>query len=353
MRLRKLSLILAGCTLLAAAACWLAAQLASGHDFPVCTIGFPQNARSVSILQEGMDLRWSKGCLYAAPNYGDSRLVSSSGALALLGADGAIPLNRVAVMDARDGAILWRTPLGSATEIAADEEAFYVGGLRGSVERRSPLSGDLQWRTYVTPSRRVFALHLYDRSVYAYSNPNSLQLLDRETGRPIDTAGTSLLYTVHLILPEIAIGDSIRAEDLETNSMLWAIGLGLEVLETPVVVSDTLVVRTGDQMGHVVGIDIKSGRTLWQSEAEVVSNIATSSEGILFLTRDGMLHAVDPTTGSDSILLMYESPKLMLPSSLKGTVGGYYVAVDPAVNSLYVLLGDSGQLDTFAFPQSP
>jgi outer membrane protein assembly factor BamB len=276
-----------------------------------------------------------------------------AGVVAVLGTNGPVPLDRVIVLAANDGAALWTSAPAWATEIASDGEAVYIGGISGGVERRSPLTGDISWYRLVSSPRRVFALHVFGPWVYAYFNPDLLVLLDKASGQPIDPPMVTSLNTVHLLLPFLAVGDSLRVEDLVTHTIMWSVDDERRILETPLVVTDVLVSRSGEQVGRVTGLDISTGRTIWESEDNVVSNLALLGHGVVFLDSEGAVRVVDADTGSDSVLAVYGGGALVLPTELDGTVGGYYVATDTDSGRIYVLLGDSGQLDSFTVDPPP
>jgi len=102
-------------------------------------------------------------------------------------------------------------------------------------------------------------------------------------------------------------------------------------------------------MGSVYAMQRSTGKILWKTDNNVISNIVISPAKKLayVLTRDGKLLGIDIDNGASTTLIEFSNVPFVLNG--EDIVGGYELAYDQTTKSLFILLGDSRQL--FAFKE--
>jgi glucose dehydrogenase len=104
--------------------------------------------------------------------------------------------------------------------------------------------------------------------------------------------------------------------------------------------------RIGRGSGYIKAIDRETEEILWETEKNVISNVAATKSTAYFLTLDGRLVGLDARSGEIVTTVEFEPAPFIL-NGPNANAGGYFVAVDEDAKMLYVQLGDSYQL--FAF----
>ncbi|MCX6071646.1 MAG: PQQ-binding-like beta-propeller repeat protein [Chloroflexi bacterium] len=138
--------------------------------------------------------------------------------------------------------------------------------------------------------------------------------------------------------------DSMKSVSLDDGRVEWAVSLSEGVRENPVFLPQSILIRTGEQSGHVYSIDRNTGALRWQLAREVVSNISLSGGWVYFLEEDGHLIRLDAGSGEEEVLGTFEGAPFMLPPSSGMPAGGYYVSAADELGMVFVLLGDSEEL---------
>ena len=152
------------------------------------------------------------------------------------------------------------------------------------------------------------------------------------------------------IIEKVELGSlnpSTSVGDPNSKEIEWESDIKGYIRMSPHFTKDAIYIRTGEIMGRTYAIDRDNGKTLWETDGDIVSDIAYSpeKERIYILTRDGELLSVDTNSGNTRTLIQFSNPPFILNGEQQ--VGGYEVAYDESTRMLFVALGGSRQL--FAF----
>ena len=98
----------------------------------------------------------------------------------------------------------------------------------------------------------------------------------------------------------------------------------------------------GTTIGNIIVLDSSTGDTVWQSDVDVVSNVALDGSTLFFLTPSAELVALDMYTGQVVGSVQFMAPEIQL-----GEDSGFFVAA--ADDTVFTYLGDSRQLFSFHF----
>jgi outer membrane protein assembly factor BamB len=134
----------------------------------------------------------------------------------------------------------------------------------------------------------------------------------------------------------------IQESDIETLS-LWAARFE-KTFQPPVLLNNMLFIREGEGtlLGNVLALNRQTGDTVWETDNNVVSNVAVSDSTAFFLTSSAELIAIDVETGQKVGSLQFTNGETQL-----GEDRGYFVAASGG--NVLVDLGDGRQLFAFRF----
>ncbi|MDB5417035.1 MAG: PQQ-like domain, partial [Phenylobacterium sp.] len=294
-----------------------------------------------------------------SPAYWNGELVIGTGNLMTPALDGAFEVG----INARTGAMLWRTKIGDSVAIITgsatiDNGVVYTGissktehtnvspVFRGSVVALDARTGKILWTTYMTPTG-------FNGAAVWSSQP----VVDHKTGMLYVTTGNS--YTVPngyclnpgqtqcTRLPPDAYIDSVVALSLTTGKIAWAhhtltadtwtmsdpnaspdfdFGAGPNLFTTTIQGKKTDVLGAGQKSGMYYALDPASGAVIWATQAGpggVLGGIewgpATDGERIYAAITNGSHKTYAYTT--------YDGQK-------KTTTGGLWTALDAATGKI-------------------
>jgi len=271
---------------------------------------------------------WARQNIYMHPSE-HTRLIVVGDKLILIGSDALNNPVRLIALDKNTGKIIWE--YGNIEEIvlAALPSTIFVGEV-GNVVALNPDNGKVVWSTSLPFTRSVTKLLFRDNILYVDTVSENHFLLDAGTGKIIQSisyaSGGVPIWSNHEMDLEIV-----------ANNMYFQkqTGISSEV--------------------EIVAIEEQSGNQLWISNVLAASKIAVNSQGVYILSLDGKLLRFDTLTGSKSELIQFTPALAERYYSERGTAQdyGYYVAVDPDNQFVYVYLGDGAQLFAFKISLIP
>jgi outer membrane protein assembly factor BamB len=222
------------------------------------------------------------------------------------GADGQIK-----AVDRNSGKTLWKRELDYTVSggVGIYEDALFFGASDGFVVKLGRDTGEQQWSTQL--GGEILAPPQADgRIVAVQSYDGRLQGLDFDTGEvkwtydsnvPVLTIrGTSTPILVdNTVFAGFANG-RVVALQAETGDLIWevrvAISQGRSEIERIVDVDGTMAL-VGNELyaasyqGRVVGIDVASGRKMWQQDVSSFSGVSQGFGNIYVADEDGTLTA--------------------------------------------------------------
>lgn len=217
---------------------------------------------------------------------------------------------RIIAFDINTGEKVWERPY-SATKapnnfdsINADNARVYVGSGR-YVQAFDLKDGQLLWTGADGSAGIPGPLNVYpqDDKIQGYSYYDYvLYILDSLTGETLETS------TVPGILIRMAGTDYgeyghdyVWAQNIRTQQLLWKQNLGKKIQLWPLFFDDTMYVSAGEDYGtddrQIFALSIQTGKILWQSADEFVSNITYGQEMIFSVQGDASIVALSPESG--------------------------------------------------------
>jgi len=248
-------------------------------------------------------------------------------------------------LNRENGDIIWKKKLDLPVSggVGAAYGLVLVGTLRGDVVALDATSGDEKWRARV--SSEVLAPPVSNGDIVAVqTQDDKLYALDAETGdrrwlyeesMPVLTLrGTGApIVTNRYVVAGLASGKVI-ALDEQRGLPIWeqqvAIPQGRSELDRMVDINGGLLLSgttlyVATYHGRVAGLDLESGRVLWQRDASSYTGVAEGFGNVYVSLENGTVEAVDQN--SASALWSNDSLARRMLSA-------------PAVLSNYVAVGD-------------
>ncbi|MCB9419064.1 MAG: PQQ-binding-like beta-propeller repeat protein [Ardenticatenaceae bacterium] len=211
-------------------------------------------------------------------------------------------------------------------------------------------TGELRWVRKITGNRTVISLVADDTTISVDGIQSQYHLIDAQTGefissldKPSEVIGsvyaTNMAYwydhVTNTSLPE-------QEPDIQ-NIAFWAERFG-NVFQPPVLSDGVLLVRrgVGTSLGDVAALNGETGDLIWETEKNVVSNVAVDGAVAFFVTSQAELVALDVETGQKVGSVQFSNGETQL-----GEDKGYFVAASGG--NVFVYLGDGRQLFAFHF----
>ena len=276
--------------------------------------------------------------------------IVSNGRIYLLASDGYLH-----VLNSRDGAELWRLPVGG--EMAADGLAIAHGmlylGLAGHyIAALDATTGQQRWRFDTVGIVRAAPI-VVGREVLVASGPNSITCLDAFTGEeywafhsedalaqfwPTDTTPAIASGVVYVAL---GASNEFNALNLQTGRKEWEASLHERMIGGPVLDETLGLVYLVTWSGRVVAFDMRTGAVRWNFYVPggTQSSPALSLQtGLLYIGGyNGSMYALDARTGhlswSAAMGSPVNAPPVVVASSTQqwlivATQGGMSVIVN-------------------------
>ena len=217
----------------------------------------------------------------------------------------------IAAINRNSGDTQWEADLETSLSggVGVYDDALFVGSSEGYVIRLDASSGERVWSTPVR-GEILSAPQSNGKVVVAQTYDGRLQGLDYQTGKilwtydsnvPVLTIrGTSTpIFNNNQVYAGFANG-RVLAFDPQTGALLWevrvAISQGRSEIERIVDVDGTMELAGNElyavsYQGSVVGIDVKSGRKMWQQKASSFSGVSQGFSNVYVADEDGTLTA--------------------------------------------------------------
>ena len=262
---------------------------------------------------------------------------------------------------------------------AYDSEYMYLGfdgggqvtsdskGNAGGVAAYDMNSGEIVWTQIITGTGTMHSLMVGQGVVSVYGGgPWGFYLIDSADGT-----------IIHVL--ENGVGKTSLASDSPAVFAVWYDYISKsgnheetgnipninfwrerfhDVSQPPILFNDLLLVKRnemitdgikragnideGTAIGSIVLLDGETGETIWETENNVISNVAKNESTAFYLTTSAELVALDLYTGQKM-----GSVQFMISEIQLGSDRGYFVAA--ADDTVFAYFGDSRQLFSFHF----
>ncbi|MCP4426365.1 MAG: PQQ-binding-like beta-propeller repeat protein [Chloroflexi bacterium] len=205
-------------------------------------------------------------------------------------------------------------------------------------------AGKVRWARKVPGTNRVDSLVAGNGRVSVDSDNNyAYHLFDTATGALLATPekdfSTRFPTSIALLVvdEDISFVDTAKSPNIE----FWRSRF-LRVRYPPMILENHILVGI-ESVAHVKTLDRNTGEVLWQTENNVISNIAVDDSTAFYLSFEAELVGVNIETGQKVASVQFSGGSVHWGARGKGR--GFYVAANDG--KVFVYLGDSRQL--FAF----
>jgi len=224
----------------------------------------------------------------------------------------------VKAIERTSGDVLWEQDLELPVSgaIGAGAGLVVVGTLKGQVIALNAGSGEEQWRAQVT-SEVLSAPQTNGDVVVVQTQDDRLIAFDAATGSQrwiyentpavLTLRGTSTpIVTNRLVVAGLSTG-TVLALDARRGLPVWeqrvAVPQGRSELDRVVDIDGSLLLSGGvvyavSYQGRVAGLDLESGRVLWQREASSYAGIAQGYGNVYVSQANGTLESIDERSAS-------------------------------------------------------
>jgi len=299
---------------------------------------------------------WSLTNIYTEQDDFNPMMVASNGKVVFIGGMSNDEGTRLLCLDGSSGKVAWeredqrREQRGRLRVISATHGEFYAGysGVP-SVKKLDLSTGDVLWSQSLSGRGFVY-LFVIGNEVQISTTPEWFSKLHADSGEVIEKVrGREIFISTPKITIAPILMNELQAEETVTGNMIWRVSLDRELRVAPLFTEDVIYLRSGGTMGSVYAMQRSTGKILWKTDNNVISNIVISPAKKLayVLTRDGKLLGIDIDNGASTTLIEFSNVPFVLNG--EDIVGGYELAYDQTTKSLFILLGDSRQL--FAFKE--
>jgi outer membrane protein assembly factor BamB len=224
----------------------------------------------------------------------------------------------VLALNRENGDVIWKKELDLPVSggVGAAYGLVLVGTLRGDIVALDATSGEERWRAKVSSevlappagNGDIVAVQTQDDKLYALDASTGEQRWMYEESMPVLTLrGTgSPVVTNRYVVAGLASGKVI-ALDSQRGLPIWeqqvAIPQGRSELDRMVDINGGLLLSgttlyVATYHGRVAGLDLESGRVLWQRDASSYTGVAEGFNNIYVTLETGNVEAVDQSSAS-------------------------------------------------------
>lgn len=232
-----------------------------------------------------------------------------------------------------DGAEQWRVGLapGSMSGPAVANGLVYVWDATGSVHAFDARSGAERWRSSGSLGGGLSAPVVGGSLVYLGTSDGHFVAFDATSGAERWQAALSSSGAVNTpalgngVLYVGAVGDGFFAVDAASGRIRWRLDTGQDLTQTAVLGDGIAYIGAafGATTGHLRGVDVQTGRLLWQIDEPLQS--PTLASGVAYSGgSDGLVTARDAATGIERWRIQLHGPTRP-PAVVAGVV---YVPAD-------------------------
>ena len=281
--------------------------------------------------------------------------------IAVSGNEVVLPIDKrtstLVALNAQDGHTLWERPLADPQfpdrqvkvvhSIFADTKRVFVA-LPFAVMAFDCSDGRFLWITHRLPEHTSYYIYpdieddtLTVFGVYGDTKLYFINVNDGEIKSTEEYSGELLLRTP---TAEYTIeGLNLVRVDRNIQEVLWKVATrgSLGTRRWPAFVNgNAMIFTTGPHLSSLCVIDPNSGKVLWQTSEDIVSNFALAGTNVYILNRDDELIAYDALTGRNVGVMQFGGGALDLEHASEYSI----VAYD---SRLFVYLGDSKEIIAF------
>ena len=253
-------------------------------------------------------------------------------------------------VEAEKGDLVWSVSFdGPIDSMVANENLVFVAGHAGKIVEAYDLqTGDRAWKldTHL-PGHTGYYLYLEGDILYVYSTLDWIYILNAGDGQPISKfkipqIGQHPFSLLHLGEQNWLQSDGTQMMLVEDGEVIWKTDLSGQPQKFPYLYNDVAIVRVEDKwtvFARLVGVNIKTGKLLWQRDVEFYSNSIIFDSQIYVVSKEADILVLDPETGHT---LGFAD---LLPDKVDTVHPTSAVAVNK--DMLYVYFADSGELIAF------
>jgi outer membrane protein assembly factor BamB len=222
----------------------------------------------------------------------------------------------VVAMNRMNGDVIWKkdlkVPVSGAVGVAYG--MLTIGTLKGEVIAMDVTNGEEKWRAHVTSevlappvnNGDVVVVQTQDDRVVGFdASTGNRRWIYESTPAVLTLRGTSApLVTNHLAIAGLSTG-KVVALDTSNGVPVWeqrvAIPQGRSELDRVVDIDGGLLlsgntIYVAGYQGRVAGLDLESGRILWQRDASSYSGVAQGFGSVYLSLANGSVEGVDERT---------------------------------------------------------
>jgi outer membrane protein assembly factor BamB len=288
-------------------------------------------------------------------------LVATKNYILVYGRNSFCGSNTVTAIDNMNGELIWNDvdsiPFGQQlNHIAGDDSRLYTGYIgsgktspnsiigAGGVATYDIHTGKLQWSRPITGTHKLVFFAVDDSVIGVNGRGLKNHILSGQSGEFLSEleARPEERHITYAFWLEYLFNKDSNNELLYENVKFWT-GLIKDVLQPPQLADEIVVARTnsGLENGHVKTFSRSDGNLLWETEGNVVSNVAINEDTAFYITTDLEVKAVDLETGTPKGSITF--------SPTSGAVGNRAYFIAAYEENVVVYLGDSRQLFSFSY----
>ena len=300
---------------------------------------------------------WAISNVFATQRYGNG-LIATNGSLYIIGNLSGQRLAFLNRLDLATGQQVWEVSdeIEASPVSTFNSNYIFIGaGARGRVTAYELESGNIAWKKSLSliRTRHIFYMSAVGSDLYVNrSGSTGFNILDIKNGRIQERGYTRGVFPIFFATGDIIyhgrFGEFLVASNKVTNDILWEVEFEKEIVQAPLFIDDIVLVRTDKSgfLGEVFAIDLATGKILWSSPRNIVSNVTAANNVAYYLTEDSHLIAVDILTG-EMVGSVEFSPKITALEPIDQVNEDFSVAAYDEIVVVY--FGSGSQLFAFRF----
>jgi hypothetical protein len=279
----------------------------------------------------------------------DDKISAAAGYTCYLGGGGISPHGGFACIDSKIGNVLWEGGSDENRSIVVSSGGVYVTNFKTldgnlKVNKFNLQDGGIIWSQKLSERWQKYFTRI-DNQVQVLTNPGHFWAFDAD-GNLNKKIDDQYIYASRADKSFLEERGNLKAIKTDTKEELWVSDPGY-FIHVPLFTQDKIFTISGKWgQGYVTALDQQTGKILWKTDENIVSNVVYSPEKhiVYALHINGDLLSFDESTGKQNIVANFTGYPF---TRNKDGVLGCQLAYDAQERILIVATADSSQLFGF------
>jgi outer membrane protein assembly factor BamB len=252
--------------------------------------------------------------------------------------------SQIIALDTQSGKMIWQRDITSQGSIIASDSTLFMANY-DHIQEYDLQTGNPIRVTNFPNIGNIYNMFVSNHSLYALSSSGRWLTYNLED-QTSELSEPFLPYTPFIVDSGVLYlhdSEGFKAIRNETGETLWVRPIDETIIPHPIFIENMIIILS--DIGKIYSLDKENGNLIWELDTNVISNVATDTSRLYFLTTDGYLKVLNISNGQE-LQKFQVSPIAFVAHQQNSSdaIGVYNMWVDSKNNTVVFSVGDSCQL---------